>query len=44
MIWKDSLEMADLEGYGQPGLDWKDGLAITGLEKPKQNGREKNID
>ena len=33
--------MADLEGNGQPELEWKDWLAITGVEKPKQNGRER---
>jgi hypothetical protein len=42
-MWKDSLEIANVEGYGQPEMEWKDWLAITGLENPNQKGREKNI-
>jgi hypothetical protein len=33
-----------MEDYGHPELEWNDWLAITGREKPKQKGREKNID
>jgi hypothetical protein len=36
--------MADVEGYGHPGCEWKDWLAITGWNIFKRNGREKNID
>ena len=37
---KDWAAMSDLEDFGYPAYKKKHGLAITGVEGYKQNGRE----